>query len=143
MSTLIKTRRMPANYLVRAGGITEIRYNATPEVIVVLPGTRWLEHRREREARLLAEAAQMLAEAPASVEPSEPVIDTELANLDFATDEGIVPELPCLPDEMTEKESLSWTDRMRIATTKLIRRQNPWISSLRGAQADLEFSPQE
>ena len=58
MSTLTKSRRMPAKYRVRAGGITEIVYSATPEVIVVLPGTRWLEQRREREARLAAEAAE-------------------------------------------------------------------------------------
>ncbi len=111
MSTLIKTRRMPAKYFVRAVGSPGIRYNATPEVIVVLPGTRWLEHRREREARLLAEAAHMLVDAPAPAEPAAPIvpplIDTELADLDFATDDEITPELACPPDELSDTESLS------------------------------------
>src|ERR1700761_2475301 len=62
MSTLTKSRRLPANYRVRPGGITEIVYNATPEVTVVLPGTRWLEQGREREARLAAAVQEAQAE---------------------------------------------------------------------------------
>ncbi len=48
------------------------------------------------------------------------MIDTELAELEL-TD-----------DDEAALESLSWTDRMRVASTKLIKRQNLWISSLRG-----------
>ncbi|HEX4140806.1 MAG TPA: hypothetical protein VHY09_10700 [Candidatus Methylacidiphilales bacterium] len=134
MSTLTKSRRMPAKYRVRAGGITEIVYSATPEVIVVLPGTRWLEQRREREARLAAEAAERIEETQLNLEENAPLttpmIDTELADLDFAAEE-ISPEDFCQPDELGELE-LTWTDRMRIASTKLIKRQNLWLSSLRG-----------
>ena len=120
MSTLTKSVRMPAKYRVRAGGITEIVYNATPEVIAVLPGTRWLEQRREREARLAAEAAELLEETQLTAEEeaplAPPMIDTELAE-DY-----------CPADELGELD-LSWTDRMRIASTKLIKRQNLWESA--------------
>jgi hypothetical protein len=135
MSTLTKSRRMPAKYRVRASGITEIIYSATPEVIVVLPGTRWLEQRREREARLAAEAAERMEETQLTVEENAslaaPMIDTELADLDFDTESEIASALGCRPDELPELD-LSWTDRMRIASTKLIKRQNLWLSSLRG-----------
>lgn len=131
MSTLLRTRRMPAKYCLRKSGITEIVYSATPEVVVVLPGTRWLEERREREARLGIESPLLQEETLTNPERAEPIaspfIDTELAELDFAAEDGIAPEFPCLPEEMSEIESLTWTDRMRIATTKLIRRQNPWL----------------
>ena len=135
MSTLTKSRRMPDKYRVRAGGITEIVYSATPEVIVVLPGTRWLEQRREREARLAAEAAQALAEMEYSPESSEPLaspmIDTELTAFDSSVESEIAAELGCQTQDLPELD-LCWTDRMRIASTKLIKRQNLWLSSLRG-----------
>ena len=62
MSNLTKSRRMPVEYRVRPGGITEICYSAIPQPIVReepepqvrLPGTRWLEVRRAREQRLAA-----------------------------------------------------------------------------------------
>jgi hypothetical protein len=147
MSTLTKARRMPAQYRVRAGGITEIVYNATPEIIVVLPGTRWLEQRREREARLAAETAQLLEETQLAQEKNAPpaapmMIDTELADFDFSADSEISSESDCQPDELTEFETLSWTDRMRVATTKLIKRQSPWFSSLRGS-SPLQLSTQD
>jgi hypothetical protein len=127
MSTLTKSRRMPAKYRVRAGGITEIVYSATPEVIVVLPGTRWLEQRREREARLAAEAAELLEETQLTAEEeaplAPPMIDTELANFESETATDY-----CPADELGELD-LSWTDRMRIASTKLIKRQNLWVSA--------------
>jgi hypothetical protein len=130
MSTLTKSRRMPAKYRVRASGITEIVYSATPEVIVVLPGTRWLEQRREREARLAAEAAEQLEETQLvpeiNVPAPTPMLDTELADLDSELDTEL-----CRPDDLGELD-LSWTDRMRIASTKLMKRQNLWGSSLRG-----------
>jgi len=136
MSTLTKSRRMPAKYRVRAGGITEIVYSATPEVIVVLPGTRWLEKRREREARLAAEAAEQLEETQLTVEENAPacmaMMDTELAELDLSADDEAAIDFACQPDEMGQFEPLSWTDQMRVATTKLIRRQNLWLTSLRG-----------
>ncbi len=128
MSTLTKSRRMPAKYRVRASGITEIVYSATPEVIVVLPGTRWLEQRREREARLAAEAAERMEETQLTEEnaPQTPfMIDTEL-NLETESENSY-----CRPEELGELD-LSWTDRVRIASTKLIKRQNLWSSSLRG-----------
>ena len=129
MSTLTKSRRMPAKYRVRAGGITEIVYSATPEVIVVLPGTRWLEQRREREARLAAEAAELLEETQLTAEEeaplAPPMIDTELA--DFETESETAQDY-CPTDELGELD-LSWTDRMRIASTKLIKRQNLWVSA--------------
>jgi hypothetical protein len=134
MSTLTKSRRMPARYRVRASGITEIVYSATPEVIVVLPGTRWLEQRREREARRAAEAAERMEETQLTAEENAPkapfMLDTELANLDFDAETELANELGCQPDELPELD-LSWTDRMRIASTKLIKRQNLWSSSLR------------
>jgi len=127
MSTLTKSRRMPARYRVRAGGITEIVYSATPEVIVVLPGTRWLEQRREREARLAAEAAERLEETQLSsgeeASPAAAMIDTELADFESASASDY-----CPADELGELD-LSWTDRMRIASTKLIKRQNLWVSA--------------
>ena len=127
MSTLTKSRRMPAKYRVRAGGITEIVYSATPEVIVVLPGTRWLEQRREREARLAAEAVELLEETHLTAEEeaplAPPMIDTELT--DFESESG---SDYCPADELGELD-LSWTDRMRIASTKLIKRQNLWVSA--------------
>ncbi len=124
MSTLLRTRRLPAKYRLRKNGITEIVYNATPEVFVVLPGTRWLEQRREREARLAAETALMQEEIQAAAEqigviPS-PVIDTEI---DPGTEVESAPESSFVAEETFEDPSLSWTDRMRIASTKLIRRQ--------------------
>ena len=129
MSTLTKSRRMPAKYRVRAGGITEIVYSATPEVIVVLPGTRWLEQRREREARLAAEAAELLEETQLTAEEeaplAPPMIDTELSG--FETEGETVSDY-CPADELGELD-LSWTDRMRIASTKLIKRQNLWVSA--------------
>ena len=122
MSTLTKSVRMPAKYRVRASGITEIVYNATPEVVAVLPGTRWLEQRREREARLAAEAAELIEETHITVEEESPLvppmIDTELAE-DY-----------CATEELGELD-LSWTDRMRIASTKLIKRQSLWESATR------------
>jgi hypothetical protein len=136
MSTLTRTRRMPAKYRVRPGGITEIVYDATPELVPVLPGTRWLEQRREREARLAAEAALLREVADIVPEPAElaaaPLLDTELAEMDFEAEDQTEIELDGQPDEMTETESLSWTDRMRVASTRLIRRQNPCPSSLNG-----------
>ena len=129
MSTLTKSRRMPAKYRVRAGGITEIVYSATPEVIVVLPGTRWLEQRREREARLAAEAAELLEETQLTAEEeaplAPPMIDTELSDFE---NEGETVSDYCPADELGELD-LSWTDRMRIASTKLIKRQNLWVSA--------------
>jgi hypothetical protein len=127
MSTLTKSRRMPAKYRVRAGGITEIVYNATPEVIVILPGTRWLEQRREREARLAAEAAELLEETQITCDVEAPLaplmIDTELSGFENESDSDY-----CPTDELGELD-LSWTDRMRIASTKLIKRQNLWVSA--------------
>ena len=138
MSTLLKTRRMPAKYRVRAGGITEIVYNATPEVFVVLPGTRWLEQRREREARRAAEAAEMIEETQLTPQENEPVtpfvIDTELAEIELSAADEAAIELACQPDEAPELESLSWTERMRVSSTKLMKRQALWLSSLRGNQ---------
>ncbi len=117
MSTLTKSRRMPAKYRVRAGGITEIVYNATPEMIVVLPGTRWLEQRREREARIAAELAQVIEETQLALEENAAhapvVIDTELEL--SVEDEAAV--------EFAYDETLSWTDRMRMVSTKLMKRQ--------------------
>jgi hypothetical protein len=137
MSTLTKSRRMPTQYRIRPGGVTEIRYSATPEIIVVLPGTRWLEQRRERESRLAALAAEVaeVAEetqfAPEDEAPvAPPVIDTELAALDFAALADTAPDPASPAEEMAEVESLSWTDRMRVATTKLMRRQAPWFTAL-------------
>jgi hypothetical protein len=125
MSTLLRTRRMPAKYRLGKNGITEIVYNATPEVFVVLPGTRWLEQRREREARLAAEAALLEAETKAqiceeTVENSEALLIEPEA--DFNLEPEFVPEFTYTPQE-TVDESLSWTERMQIASTKLIRRQ--------------------
>jgi hypothetical protein len=132
MSTLTRTRRMPAKYCLRKGGLTEIVYSATPEVIVVLPGTRWLEQRREREARIAAEMALLEAEPlvmPDTDEPAAaPEVDAELTAIEFAAEEEIASEQTCAPDEIPD-EPLSWTDRVRIASTKLIRRQNLWSSA--------------
>jgi hypothetical protein len=143
MSTLTKSRRMPAKYRVRAGGITEIVYSATPEVIVVLPGTRWLEKRREREARLAAEAAEQLEETQLTVNENTPacvaMIDTELADLELSVEDEAALEYACQPDEAGELELLSWTEQMRVATTKLIKRQLPWASSLHSNTAS--FAP--
>ena len=126
MSTLLKTRRMPAKYRVRAGGITEIVYNATPETFIVLPRTRWLEQRREREARLAAEMAQMIEETQIAAEEAEPIA-TELAEIELSAADKAAIELASQPDvapeDETELEPLSWTDRMRITSTKLIKRQ--------------------
>jgi hypothetical protein len=134
MSTLTKSRRMPAKYRVRAGGITEVVYSATPEVIVVLPGTRWLEERREREARAAAEAAQALAEMDYGAEstgcPTALMIDTELTAREPSIESEIAAELGCHTSQLPELD-LSWTDRMRIASTKLMKRQTLWFSSVR------------
>ena len=167
MSTLTKTRRMPAKYCVRPGGVTEIIYNATPEVVVVLPRTRWLEVRREREARFAALRQEAVTRTPVTArtftfrcevpepaagtaaattcEPIEPgteiagastEAETSRATMPFETeltsnsdDEGAT-EADGFGDE--QAEPLSWTEQMRIATTKLIRRQSVWFSSMRG-----------
>ncbi len=137
MSTLLKTRRMPAKYRVRAGGITEIVYNATPEVFVVLPGTRWLEQRRERQARLAAEAAEMIEETQITSQENES-LDPEVADIELSAADEAAIELACQPDEAPESESLSWTERMQVSSTKLMKRQALWLSSLRGNQEFLE-----
>jgi len=144
MSTLTRSRRMPAKYRLRPGGLTEIVYHATPELIPVLPGTRWLEQRREREARLAATADLLREVAENGEQPAEhaaaPIHDTELAGLDFAAEEQTEIDLDGQPDELRETDSLAWTDRMRIASTRLIRRQNLWFSSLRRSHSDLQLS---
>jgi len=133
MSTLTKSRRMPAKYRVRAGGITEIEYSATPEIIPVLPGTRWLEQRREREAREAAEAAELMEETQLIAEEESPtahaMIDTEIAAFDLTPEQEIAAELGCRTEELPQLD-LSWTDRMRIASTRLMKRQTLWYSSL-------------
>ncbi len=94
---------------------------------MVLPGTRWLEQRREREARLAAEAAELCEETQFAADEeaplAPPMVDSELTEFE----NGIGADY-CLPDELGELD-LSWTDRMRIASTKLIKRQNLWGSA--------------
>jgi hypothetical protein len=144
MSTLTRTRRMPTQYRVRTSGVTEIRYSATPETVVVLPGTRWLEKRRERESRLAAAAAIAAASLPATSEPaSSPVTDTALNAVYFTTTDFTAEPIFAQPEETHDDPSLTWTDRMRMATTRLVRRQAPQLLSLYGQDAAFELPHQD
>jgi hypothetical protein len=128
---------MPTQYRVRAGGVTEIRYSATPETVVVLPGTRWLEKRRERESRLAAEALAKAAEPEAMA--LAPMIDTELTAVNFTTHEFTSDHVFAQPGDTHDDPSLTWTERMRMATTRLMKRQAPWLLSLYGQDATFDL----
>ena len=144
MSTLTRTRRMPTQYRVRTGGVTEVRYNATPEVIPVLPGTRWLEKRRERESRLAEAAAIAAASLPETSEMAlATVSDTELDSVYFTTTDFTVDSVFAQPEKAHDDPSLTWTDRMRMATTRLVKRQAPWLLSLHGQDAAFDLTQQD
>ena len=144
MSTLTRTRRMPTEYRVRASGVTEIQYSATPEVIPVLPGTRWLEQRRERETRLAAARMIEAAASPAAPKTviSAPVIDTALNEFNFTANAFSHDPIFAQPEQPHGDASLSWTERMRMATTRLVKRQAPWLLSLYGQDATFDLSHQ-